>query len=362
MTSQPVSQPKKVAILVENQFEDREFQVPVNALRQAGATVIILGSRMNDTYQSYGGTISVKPDATATEVIANDFDALVIPGGSIRTNPNVVHLVTHGIAQGKLVATIGFGAQVLIETDQLKDKQITGSRAIRKDIENAGAVYLDAPTVVDDHLITARRPGDLPIFMATLLRLLGLTIEGTHLPNTTDHTHEWWELGAEWGGSTRQDIIQALNTAIVGERYTCEAFRQYSYRATDERLRQLLREIAECKQQHIHKLEERLHKTFHEQVSWQAVGSEAYAALRGGLQTSDDIAILRRSLGDVQTGVIDTYRLCNRLTDPLTVDILDRVEQDLARYEQLFAALYRERGGGADIKPPIPTTVVAVAR
>jgi protease I len=360
MPAQQVSIPKKVALLIENQFEDLEFQIPSNALRQGGARVIVLGSRMNDTYQSYRGTISVKPDATATEVVAEDFDALVIPGGSIRTNPNVVHLVTHAIAQGKLVAAIGLGPQVLIETDQLKDKQITGSRAIRKDIENAGAVYLDAPTVVDGHLITARRPGALPIFTTTLLRMLGLTIEGTHLPDTISHAHEWWELGAEWGGSTRHDIIQALNTAIVGERYTCEAFRQYSYRASDEKLCQLLQEISNLKQQHIQTLEERLHKTFHEQVSWQAVGSEAYAALRGWLQTSDDIAILRRSLGDMQTGVIDTYRLCNQLTDPLTVDILDRVEQDLARYEQRLAALYREHVVGADVKPPIPTTVAAV--
>jgi protease I len=362
MTSQQVPVLKKVAILIENQFEDLEFQIPLNALQSAGAKVLVLGSRMNEPYQSYRGKVVVSPDATATEVSADDFDALVIPGGSIRTNPNVVHLVTNAIAQGKLIAAIGSGPQVLIETDQLKDKQITGSRAIRKDIENAGAVYLDAPTVVDGHLITARRPGDLPIFSTTLLRLLGLTIEGTHLPDTTNHAHEWWELGEDWGGSSRQDIIQALNTAIVGERYTCEAFRQYSYRVSDEQLRQLLQEISNLKQQHIQKLEERLHKTFHEQVSWQAVGSEAYAALRGWLQSSDDIAILRRSLGDMQTGVIDTYRLCNQLTDPLTVDILDRVEQDLAKYEQRLAALYRDRVAGAEVKPPIPTTVAAIAR
>jgi protease I len=362
VTSRQIPNPKKVAILLENQFEDLEFQIPFDALQKAEAKVVVLGSRMNDTYQSYRGTVSVSPDATATEVSADDFDALVIPGGSIRTNPNVVHLVTHAIAQGKLVAAIGYGPQVLIETDQLEGKQIAGSRAIRKDIENAGAIYLDAPTIVDSHLVTARRPGDLPIFTTTLLRLLGLTIEGTHLPETPDHAHEWWELGEDWGGSTRQEIIQALNTAIVGERYTCEAFRQYSYRASDERLRQLLREIADNKQRHIQKLEERLHKTFHEQVSWQAVGSEAYAALRGWLQTSDDIAILRRSLGDVQTGVIDTYRLCNQLTDPLTVEILDQIEQDLAKYEQRIAALYRERSAGTAVEPPIPTTLAAVAR
>lgn len=361
MAAKNESNPKKVAILIENQFEDLEFKIPRSALRQAGATITVLGSRMNDEYRSYRGTVSVKPDATATEVGAEDFDAFVIPGGSIRTNPNVVHLVMNAIIQGKWIAAVGYGPQVLIEADQLRGKKVTGCRAIRKDIENAGATYLDAPTIVDDHLITARRPGDLPIFTTNLLKLLELTIEGAHLPDTTEHTHEWWKLGEAWGGSGRRELIQALNTAIIGERYTLEAFRQYSYRVSDEELRLLLEEISDRKQKHVQRLEDRLHKTFHEQVSWQALGSEAYAALQTWLQSSDEISVLRRALGDVQTGVIDTYRLCNQLTDPLTVDILDTIEQDLARYEQRLAILYRARAGER-VQPPIPTTVAAVVR
>jgi protease I len=362
MTSQNTSNAKKVAILIENQFEDLEFQIPYTALQKTGARVTVLGSRMNDEYQSYRGTLTIKPDATATEVSAEDFDAFVIPGGSIRTNPNVVHLVQAAIAQGKWIAAVGFGPQVLIEADQLKGRKVTGSHAIRKDIENAGATYLDAPAIVDEHLLTARRPGDLPIFTTTLLRVLGLTIPDTHLPDTAEvHAHEWWELGAAWGGSSRQELIQAINTAIIGERYTLEAFRQYSYRVSDDELRQLLQAISNLKLRHVQRLEERLSRTFHEQVSWQALGSEAYAALRSWLQSSDEIDILRRALGDVQTGVIDTYRLCNQLTDPLTVDILDTIEQDLAQYEQQLATLYRARAG-AKVLPPIPTTVVAVAQ
>lgn len=361
MASKKASEAKKVAILLENQFEDLEFQIPHTALQQAGASVSVLGSRMNDEYKSYRGTVSIKPDATATEVSAEDFDALVIPGGSIRTNPNVVRLVMDALIQGKWIAAVGYGPQILIEANQLKGKQVTGCRAIRKDIENAGATYLDAPTIMDGHLITARRPSDLPIFTTTLLRRLDLTIEGTHLPDTAEHTYEWWELGEAWGGASRREIVQALNTAIVGERYTLEAFRQYGYRVSDEDLRLLLREISDLKQRHVQRLEDRLHKTFHEQVSWQALGSEAYAALQSWLQSSDEISILRRSLGDVQTGVIDTYRLCNQLTDPLTVDILDVIEQDLARYEQRLATLYRNRAGEC-VQPPIPTTVAAIAR
>ena len=70
---------------------------------------------------------------------------------------------------------------------------------------------------------------------------------------------------------------------------------------------------------------------------------------------------MRRALGDLQTGVIDTYRLCNQLTDPLTVDMLNTIEQDLAHYEQRLAAFYRIHAG-ASLEPPIPTTIAAIAR
>ncbi len=361
MTAKNEAAPKNVAILIENQFEDLEFQVPYTALQKAGAKVTVLGSRMNDEYQSYRGTVSIKPDATATEVDADDFDALVIPGGSIRTNPNVVHLVTQAKIQEKWIAAIGSGPQVLIEADLLRDKSATGCRAIRKDIENAGANYLDAPAVVDDHLLTARRPGDLPIFTTTLLGELGLTIDDTYLPETSHHSHEWWELGADWGGSTRRELVQAINTAIIGERYTLEAFKQYSYRAADRELRKLFQEISELKQRHVQQLDNRLKATFQGEVTWQALGSEAYAVLQAWLQSSDEISLMRRALGDLQTGVIDTYRLANRLTDPLTVDLLMTIEQDLARFEQLLATFYRAHAG-TQVQPPIPTTIAAVVR
>ena len=361
MTSNNKAVPKKVAILIENQFEDLEFKIPYTALQKTGATVTILGSRMNDEYQSYRGKELIKPDATATEVVAEDFDAFVIPGGSIRTNPNVVRLITNANIQGKWIAAIGYGPQVLIEANLLNGKSATGCRAIRKDIENAGATYLDAPAIVDEHLLCARCPGDLPIFTTTLLRELGLTIEDTYLPDTAQHGHEWWELGEGWGGSTRRELTQAINTAIIGERYTLEAFKQYGYRATDKDLRLLFQEISDLKQHHVKQLENRLKATFHGEVTWQALGSEAYAVLQVWLQSSDELSLMRRALGDLQTGVIDTYRLCNQLTDPLTVDLLNTIEQDLADCEQRLAAFYRTHAG-TKVEPPIPTTVAAVTR
>ncbi|MEO0759382.1 MAG: DJ-1/PfpI family protein [Cyanobacteria bacterium J06648_16] len=347
---------KKVAILIENRFSDLAVKILRTALQQANAAVTIVGSRMNEEYQSAQGTLLIRPDATATEVSAEDFDALVITGGSIRTNPNVVRLVTDAVIHNKWIAAVGDGPQVLIEANELAGKNVTGARAIRKDLENARANYLDAPTIVDGHMITARRPGDLPIFAAMLLRSLGLNVD---FPDTTDPNHEWWVLGEAWGGSSRKEIVQALNMAIVGERYTLEEFKHYLYRVTNRDFHLLLEELCDVKRSHVKRLENRLRSAFETEVSWQARGSEAYATLQSWLQASDEIAILRRVLGDLQTGVVDAYRLCHQLSDPLTADILDIVEHDLSEYEQRLAAIYRARLK-AHLQPPLPTTVPAV--
>lgn len=360
MASTNQASPKKVAILMENQFEDFLFKVPYQALQQSGAKVTILGSRMNEEYQGKRGKVSCKPDDTATEVRASDFDGFVIPVGDIRANPFAVSLIKEAMIQEKAIAVIGYGIRVLIEIDGLKDKRVTGLESIRKDIENAGANYIGGPVVVDGNLITGRRPGDVAILTNSFLKYLKLEVK-EEIP--ADHTHstfDWWKLAAAWGGSSRREIVNALNTAIIGERYTLEAFKQYSYRAKDEELRHILQEISTTKQNHVQSLETRLYDAFNERVTWQAVGSEAYAALHSWLQSSDELSILRRALGDIQTGVIDTYHLCNQLTDPLTVAIFDEIKQDLTQYEQRLAEFYRSRSGDK-IQPPMPTTIAAVS-
>src|ERR1044071_8051046 len=176
---------KKVAILIEKNFEDSEFTVPYNALKAAGAEVTVLGSRMNETYAGKQGKASIKPDGTTTETRASDFDAVVIPGGmapdTMRTNMKTVRFVQDAVEQGKLVAAVCHGPQVLIEGDLLKGKRATGFRALRKDTQTAGAIYEDAPVVTDGNWITARRPGDLPIFTTAILRWLGLPAQGPDL-------------------------------------------------------------------------------------------------------------------------------------------------------------------------------------
>ncbi|WP_019506082.1 DJ-1/PfpI family protein [Pleurocapsa sp. PCC 7319] len=359
MVSTNQTNPKRVAILIENQFEDFLLQVPYQALQKAGAKVCIIGSRMNEEYHGKRGKVSYKPDDTATEVRAEDFDGFLIPVGHIRANPFAVNLIKEAMAQEKAIAVIGYGIQVLIDTDELQRKRVTGLDSLCKDIQNAGANYIGGPVVVDGNLITARRPSDVAILTNSLMRYLKLEIKEK---TPTDHSHstfDWWKLAEDWGGSSRREIVNALNTAIVGERYTLEAFKQYSYRARNEDLRYILKEISITKQHHVKLLETRLNNAFNEQVTWQAIGSEAYAALHSWLQSSDELSILRRALGDIQTGVIDTYHLCQQLTDPLTVAIFDEIKRDLCQYEQKLAEFYRSRSGD-QIQPPMPTTMAAV--
>ncbi|HEX8653203.1 MAG TPA: DJ-1/PfpI/YhbO family deglycase/protease [Pyrinomonadaceae bacterium] len=353
---------KKVAILVEQNFEDSEFQIPYTALQEAGAEVTVLGSRMNEKYAGKQGKVSIEPDGTTTEARAEDFDAVIIPGGmapdTMRTNMKTVRFVQDAVEQNKLVAAVCHGPQVLIEGDLLKGRRATGFGAIRKDMQNAGANFTDEALVVDGNLITSRRPGDVPQFTVAILRRLGLETKETALPD--DPGADWWKLGEAWGGSSKSEIADGLNTAIRGERYAMEAFNHYAEKATDDELRSAFEEISATKQRHVQMLEARL-QALGEQESFQAAGSGAYATLKSWLQSSDDVSILRRALGDLQTGVVDAYNLRNSLTDPTTVAIFDEIEVDIAKHEQRVADLYHARTGKGQAKAAQPTTGTAAS-
>jgi protease I len=349
-----------VAILLEDQFEDSEFQIPYTALLQAGTDVKILGTRMNDEYVGKQGQVKHKPHATVTEVRAEDFDAIIIPGGGapdqIRTNAYAVRLVKDAMEQRKLIAAVCHGPQVLIEADLLADKKATGFQAIRKDIENAGAIYVDEAIVVDGNLMTSRRPADMPLFTAAILRRLGLTIPGKILPNPEAYpTYEWWPWGQLWNGSSRQDVISVLNKVIVGERYTLESFKQYAQQAKDADLSVVLQDAIATKERHIDLLEQRL-SDFEESVTWQVAGTKAYARLLNWIQSSEDVLLMRRALGDLQTGRVDVLHLSTQVTDPRTADLLEQMGENLSHHEERLAELYRARQGNS-VKPPMPTTV-----
>lgn len=357
------SSKKRVAILIENGVEDAEFQVPYRGLKMAGIEVVVLGSRMNESYKGKQGKLSQQADGTTTEAVASEFDAVVIPGGMgpdrMRVNPNTVRFVQEAMDQGKLVAAICHGPQVLIEGDLLKGKQATGFIAIRKDIINAGANYIDEPLVIDGNLITSRLPGDLAIFTTAILSRLGYAGKEAALPDVGDTKAEWWKLADAWGGSTKGEIVKGLNTALAGERYSQEAFEQYAEKSADAEFKALLQEMIANKQQHIQKLEARL-ADLDEKPSLTANVADKYAKVKTSLQGSDEIDLLRRALGDVQTGVVDIYNLYIQFTDPISTGLLREIEKDLSLYERHLADLYRARIGYMP-KPAKPTTGAAVS-
>lgn len=357
------TQTKRVAILIENGVEDSEFLVPYNALKQANFDVVVLGSRTNEKYVGKEGKVAQQADGTTSESVAAEFDAVIIPGGmapdTMRTNPNTVQFVKEAFEQGKIVAAVCHGPQVLIEADLLRGKNATGFLAIKTDMINAGANYIDEPLVVDGNLITSRQPGDLAIFTTAILARLGYGGKAVGLPEETDENAEWWKLANAWGGSTQGDIVQGVNTALAGERYACEAFQNYAEKTGDSDLRSLLTEMVKNKQHHILALEKRLND-FGEKPSIPAKIADKYAKLKASMQGTDETFLLRSTLGDLQTGVVDINNLRAKFTDPVSTAIFTELESDLSKCEQAVAKLFRARAGSEEIKAPKPSTSPAV--
>jgi protease I len=166
---------KRVAILVEQQYQELEVWYPYYRLKEAGATVTFVGTEAGVSYPSKLG-YPAKSEKAAKAVSADDFDAIVIPGGFapdfIRRDPGSIQLVKDMAAKGKILAAICHGPWVLCSTTALKGKKATCFFAIKDDVINAGAHYVDEETTVDGNLITARKPDDLPAFTLAVIRAL----------------------------------------------------------------------------------------------------------------------------------------------------------------------------------------------
>lgn len=163
----------RVCVLVEQQYQEMEVWYPVYRLREAGCKVTLVGPEAGQTYPSKLG-YPAKSDKAAKDVRADDFDVIVIPGGFapdfLRRHEAVVRLVSDMAEQGKVVAAICHGPWVLCSTQALKGKKATCFFAIKDDVSNAGAKYMDAEVVRDGNLITSRKPDDLPAFLQAILQ------------------------------------------------------------------------------------------------------------------------------------------------------------------------------------------------
>ncbi|MFL5338771.1 MAG: type 1 glutamine amidotransferase domain-containing protein [Gemmataceae bacterium] len=166
---------KRAAILVEQQYQEMEVWYPLYRLKEAGCQVTVVGPEAGKTYPSKLG-YPAKSDKAAEDVRADNFDLVVIPGGFapdfIRRSPAMIQLVADMAAKGKLLAAICHGPWVLCSTKALRGKKATCFFAIKDDVINAGANYVDAEVVRDGQLITSRKPDDLPAFMQAIFAAL----------------------------------------------------------------------------------------------------------------------------------------------------------------------------------------------
>jgi protease I len=169
-------QGKRVAVLAENMYQDLEVWYPLLRLREAGAETFVVGTGSATSYTSKVG-YPVQVDVVADQVSAADIDAVVIPGGYapdlMRRYPAMVNLVREVFQQGKVVAAICHAGWMLASADVLRGKKATCFFAIKDDLVNAGAIYIDAEVVRDGNLITSRMPSDLPAFCRTIIEALG---------------------------------------------------------------------------------------------------------------------------------------------------------------------------------------------
>jgi protease I len=165
---------KRVAVLVENLYQELEVWYPVLRMREAGAEVTIVGTGAPVYSSKYG--YEVRADKSAEQVDAADLDAIIIPGGyapdRMRLHKPMVDLVREMSRRGKVVAAICHGGWMLSSANILRGKKVTGYIAIKDDLVNAGASYEDSEVVRDGNLITSRKPDDLPAFCRAILEAL----------------------------------------------------------------------------------------------------------------------------------------------------------------------------------------------
>jgi len=166
---------KRVAILVADHYNDLEFWYPKIRIKEAGGEVLVAGPEKGKACSSKYGMPAV-PDKDFDELRADDVSAVVVPGGYapdiIRRHQAALGLVKGVFNQGKPVAFICHAGWVLASAGVLKGKRCTSFFAIKDDMVNAGAIWEDAPVVVDGNLISSRTPDDLPQFCQALLEKL----------------------------------------------------------------------------------------------------------------------------------------------------------------------------------------------
>jgi protease I len=166
---------KKIAILIEDLFNERELIYPYYRLLEEGYEVHLVGPKKDAVYTSKSG-LTEKSTHASNEIRAEDYDAVVIPGGFspdfMRRTKATVDFVREMDKLNKPVAAICHGGWMLASACNLKGKKVTSFFSIKDDMVHAGAEYVDEEVVVSGNIITSRNPNDLPVFLKTIIEKL----------------------------------------------------------------------------------------------------------------------------------------------------------------------------------------------
>ena len=167
----------KIACLLAQGYEDSEFKVPADRLKEAGYEVVVIGLKKGEELKGYKGKVTVKTDAAINEVKPEEFQGLLIPGGhspdQLRIDERVVNFVRKFDELHLPLAAVCHGPQLLLTAGLVKGRTLTAWPTVRVDLGYAGANLLDKEVVVDDNWITSRKPEDLKAFSEKFLEELG---------------------------------------------------------------------------------------------------------------------------------------------------------------------------------------------
>jgi len=186
---------RKVAFLATDGVEQVELAAPWNALKQAGAEVVLVSDHSGDiqsmNHDEKGEKFQVNVEVPS--VSSRDFDALVLPGGvanpdKLRTNKDAVDFVRQFMELDKPVAAICHGPWLLVEADAVRGRTITSWPSLETDIKNAGGAWVDKQVQLDQKLLTSRKPDDLPAFCAQLVELLSSAIDERRLDKMVEQS------------------------------------------------------------------------------------------------------------------------------------------------------------------------------